>query len=121
MSETSQGEKVVVEYSPRCKFCSGYEEKIERHLDDPTILDIAENNRQQILNSITASIKAQGVAAAEVIFESLKYDITEYILKHEFCSEHDLSVEMALWLEERKQPKQAIQLNNTLKSLLSAL
>lgn len=115
------GSYVRVEYYPRCKFCSGFEEKIDKHLDDPVSLELAESKRQWIVAHIAKAIQEKGVAAAEVIFDSLKYEITEYILKHEFCSEHNLSVEMAMWLEEKKQPEKAQQLENTLRSLLSSL
>ncbi|MCS6983762.1 MAG: hypothetical protein NZM25_01370 [Leptospiraceae bacterium] len=119
MEASSNQVKVVVQYQPRCRFCSGYEEKIEKHLDDPLLMDIAEAKRQWIVATMEQAIREKGTAAAEVIFDSLKYDITEYILKHEFCSEHNLSVEMTLWLEGKKHPQAAAQLSNTLKSLLS--
>lgn len=105
------------QYSPRCKNCSGYEEKILLHKDNEILGEIAEMDRHEIICRIAGFLGTEPscLSLAEKMFNNIKYQITEYVLKHEFNNENDLSVQLAIWLEQ----KQAPELMQPLHSIIS--
>ena len=71
--------------------------------------EIAQMDKHEVLCSIASSFGKDPslLNVAEKIFESIKYQMTEYVLKHEFNAKSELSVELALWLEQKQQPQAA--------------
>ena len=93
--------------SSKCRYCSGYEEKINKKEIDPLYNEIKEYDKHELINCISERLgnRPETLQQAEELLESLKYSITEYVLKHEFNEESGLSVHMALWLEKRREPR----------------
>lgn len=93
--------------SSKCRYCSGYEEKIHRREVGPLYHEIREYDKHELINCISERLGGtpDTLLQAEELLESLKYSITEYVLKHEFNEESGLSVHMAMWLEKRKEPR----------------
>lgn len=89
-----------------CRYCSGYEEKIIKKGMDPIHKAIAEMEKHEVIAHIASKMgdSPRFLTDAEKIFDEIKYSVTEYVLKHEFNEENSLSVQVALWLEKRKEP-----------------
>jgi len=90
-----------------CRYCSGYEDKIVEKGEDPVHKEVADMERHELINRIAAHLgdSPELLARAEEIFDELKYCVTEYVLKYEFNEESALSVQVAVWLERRRQPE----------------
>jgi len=89
-----------------CRYCSGFEDKILKKESNPLSKEIADMERHDVIAYIASCIgdSPTHLSKAEEIFNSIKYSVTEYVLKHEFNEESGLSVQVALWLEKRRQP-----------------
>lgn len=98
--------RMVRKLSSMCRYCSGYEEKIVKKDDHPMHKEISEMERHEIISDIAIKMgnSPEYLSVAEKIFDDIKYAVTEYVLKHEFNEESGLSVQVALWLEKRKEP-----------------
>ena len=89
-----------------CRYCSGYEDKIHKRESNSLSKEIADMEKHEVIVYIASCIgdSPKYLSKAENIFNEIKYSITEYVLKHEFNEESGLSVQVALWLEKRKEP-----------------
>lgn len=98
--------RMLRKLSSSCRYCSGYEDKILKKEADPLNKEIADMEKHEVIAYIAASIgdSPMHLAKAEAIFDEIKYTVTEYVLKHEFNEENGLSVQVALWLEKRREP-----------------
>jgi hypothetical protein len=92
--------------SSSCRYCTGFEDKIHKKDADPLHKEIADMEKHEVIAYIASCIgdSPRYLSKAEIIFDEIKYSVTEYVLKHEFNEESALSVQVALWLEKRKEP-----------------
>jgi len=100
-------QRILRKLSLSCKYCSGYEEKIVRKDSLPIHKEIADMEKHEIIACIASCLGDSPVyfAKAEQIFNEIKYSVADYVLKHEFNVESGLSVQVAMWLEKRKEPE----------------
>jgi len=91
----------------RCRYCSGFEEKILKKDSSEYSTEISEMEKHEIILEIAGYLgnEPDNISLAEKIFDNLKYSIAEFVLKHEFNEESNLSVQLALWVENRKKPE----------------
>ena len=103
-----------------CQSCSGYEEKIDPCEPHEIINELADMDKHEVLCSISEKLGSnpENFNLAEEIFEKVKYSMTEYVLKHEFNREGSLSVDVAIWLENRRSPHGLQSLNNLIHQYL---
>ncbi|MDH4199581.1 MAG: hypothetical protein OEV66_04290 [Spirochaetia bacterium] len=92
--------------STSCRYCTGFEDKIIKKDTDPVHKEVADMERHEIISFLGSCMgdSPMYLTKAEKVFDEIKYSITEYVLKHEFNEESGLSVQVALWLEKRKEP-----------------
>lgn len=103
----------------KCKNCSGYEEKI--HAESGEILhEIGLMAKHEIIAEMACHLgnRPEHLALAEQVFDSMRYQITEYVIKHEFNRENKVSVQMALWLDHKKEPAAASSLTGIIQKYL---
>jgi hypothetical protein len=55
---------------------------------------------------------------AEKIFEDLKFEITRYIIHHEYCRCNSIRSQLLLWLDSNINPDNAKRLSNFIKKYL---
>lgn len=91
----------------KCLFCSGYEEKIQSNIETEWSNELAELKKHDIISEIASYFghDPEFLQPAEDVFDQIKYRVAEYVLKYEYNCESNLSVEMALWLEEKQTPE----------------
>ena len=96
----------VVTHNPKCAACSGYEEKLS--VLETTLVkeEIALMNKHEIIRQMASYFGADitSLSRAEQVFDRFRYMIAEHVLKHEFNSESRLSVQMVMWLEQKREP-----------------
>lgn len=109
--EIKSVEEFYNEDHPRCAFCTGFEQKIDSATTDPKASPVIEKlgklEKQNIINELLALVANNSTLSEEVaeqFFDNIKYQITEYVLKHEFNSDHNLSVQLTLWLDKCRNP-----------------
>ena len=104
----------------RCNFCSGFEDKIEGDPDSAFTKEIADMKKHDLIACIASYLGSdpEYLNVAEEMFEIIKYPLTEYVLKHEFNKNHNLSVQLALWLEEQSTPTSAEPIKNIVETYL---
>ena len=112
--------RLIRKLTSKCRYCSGYEEKINQKDQNPVYHEIAEMEKHELLNRMAAYMGSDParLSDAEHMFEDIKYCITEYVLKHEFNEKNGLSVQVALWLEKRKEPDLYKPLENIIHTYL---
>ena len=110
----------VMNYAEKCQNCSGYEEKIQKKMNNSMTSEIAEMEKHELICKMAAMLgsDANSLSQAESLFNRLKYQITEYVLKHEYNYSHSLPVNISLWLEQQKEPKAIKPLNNLIQTYL---
>lgn len=107
--------KNVEEFSPedhpRCAFCTGFEQKIDSATTNPEVSPVIEKlgefEKQKIISEFLALFESHenlDHETMEQFFDNIKYQVTEYVLKHEFNSDHNLSVQLTLWLDKCRNP-----------------
>ena len=103
-----------------CHACSGFEEKIEPWISRELADEMADMDKHEVLCSIASSLGSnpENFNKAEEIFEKIKYSLTEYVLRHEYNRESSLSVDITLWLENRKSPLAMQSLNTFIEDYL---
>lgn len=104
--------------SPRCKFCSGFEEKIEAEGNFPLHDELSAMERHEVITEI-AQILGDDPALfnqAEKIFDSVRYRMAEYVLKHEYNKDSGVSVFLTLWLENKRQPESLNPLEDVIRN-----
>lgn len=106
---------------PKCRNCSGFEEKLSVIEQSEVKDEVSLMQKHEIIRQMSAFIGAdpKSLVQAEEIFESFKYMIAEYVVKHEFNCESKLSVQMVLWLEQKCQPKAMHSLNDIIGQYLT--
>lgn len=106
--------------SSKCRYCTGFEDKIGKKENNWFDNEVAEHDKHELINAIAVHLGSEPshLAEAEKIFDSIKYSITEYVLKHEFNQESSLSVQMTMWLEERRTPALFKPLENIIDTYL---
>ncbi|MDH4127839.1 MAG: hypothetical protein OEV44_03735 [Spirochaetota bacterium] len=89
-----------------CRYCTGFEDKIHKKDFHPMNKEIADMEKHEVIAYIASCIgdSPKHLTKAENIFDEIKYTVTEYVLKHEFNEENGLPVQVALWLEKRREP-----------------
>lgn len=110
-----------MDHTQKCIHCSGYEEKIDHKSNDKINERIAEERRHELLSVIESKInkvKKKDNCGYEELFEELKYEFTEYVLKYEFNREFNLSVELAIWLENKRYPEKITPLHQIINEFL---
>lgn len=92
--------------SPKCKNCSGYEDKIDVESENLITTEMAEMDKHEIICKIASHMGDDPslFSKAEDLFEIIKYKTTEYVLRHEFNHDSRLSVQLTLWLEQKQEP-----------------
>jgi hypothetical protein len=93
-------------FQPKCKNCSGFEEKLSVVEQNIVKEEVSLMQKHEIIRQMSSFIgtDAKSLTQAEELFDSLKYMIAEYVVKHEFNCESKLSVQMVLWLEQKCEP-----------------
>ncbi len=93
-------------FQPKCRNCSGFEEKLSVVEQNLVKEEVSLMHKHEIIRQMSSLIgtDAQSLTQAEQLFESFKYMIAEYVVKHEFNCESKLSVQMVLWLEQKCEP-----------------
>ena len=115
----TNSKKNQIKFAEKCQSCSGFEEKLQ-----PSQLnlanELAEMDKHELLCSIATSFGKDPAFfnIAEEIFDRVKYQISEYVLKHEYNRENRLSVDLTLWLEQRKKPMAARSLDTLIHTYL---
>ncbi len=106
--------------SSKCRYCTGYEDKIGKKESSWIDSEVAEHEKHELINMIAKELgdEPAHLSQAEKILDSIKYSVTEYVLKHEFNHEASLSVQMTMWLEERKEPTLFKPLENVIHTYL---
>lgn len=104
----------------QCRNCSGFEEKLDCQSDAPYSDELAEHDKHEVLCAISRILGSDpcNFSDAEKIFDCIKYSVAEYVLKHEYNRQRGLSLEIALWLEEKKTPQQCAPLNDVIDTYL---
>ncbi|HOP64719.1 MAG TPA: hypothetical protein PK358_09905 [Spirochaetota bacterium] len=84
--------------------------------------ELREIDRHEIIVRICQFMGAspENLTLAEKIFDVIKYDITRYVLHHEYCPEtrNQVKPKFLLWLDGKAEPKKAEQLSNFLDKYL---
>lgn len=110
-------------YSTRCEHCSGFEEKIERKFNDKVSKVFREQRKKELLEIIKTKVDDLNSGPEgcdyERLFNELKYEFTEYVIKYEFNETSNLSVELAIWLEKKRYPDKITPLNNVISRFLA--
>jgi len=108
-------------FQTKCKNCSGFEEKLSVTETNKVREEVSLMQKHEIISKMAQDLggDASSLAAAENLFESFKYMISEYVLKHEFNCESKLSVQMVLWLEEKCQPNAVSPLHGLIGQYLA--
>ncbi|MDH5720303.1 MAG: hypothetical protein OEZ13_06725 [Spirochaetia bacterium] len=104
----------------RCNFCSGFDDKIEGDNETAISKEIADMKKHELIACIASYLGSdpEYLNVAEELFEIIKYPLAEYVLKHEFNKNHNLSVQLALWLEEQSSPKAIEPIKNIVDTYL---
>lgn len=91
---------------PKCRNCSGFEEKLSVVEQNNVKQEVSLMQKHEIIRQMSSKIgsDSRALLQAEELFDSFKYMIAEYVMKHEFNSESKLSVQMVLWLEQKCEP-----------------
>jgi hypothetical protein len=55
---------------------------------------------------------------AEEIFDSLKFEITKYVLHHEYCKKNGIRSNLLLWLDRKINPANAKKLSTFFNQIL---
>jgi hypothetical protein len=73
--------------------------------------ELREMDKHEIIVKIceTLGSSPECLAKAETIFNLIKYDITRYVLHHEYCPEtrNEVKPKFLLWLDGKAEPKKA--------------
>jgi len=98
--------RLLRKLTSKCRYCTGYEEKIIKKDTDDMSKEISEMEKHEVVVKLASLLgnEPKALSQAESIFDEMKYCITEFVLKHEFNEESSLSVQVALWLEKRREP-----------------
>ncbi|HRP68365.1 MAG TPA: hypothetical protein PLY93_02415 [Turneriella sp.] len=104
----------------KCKHCSGFEDKLSIAEQTEIKEEITLMQKHEIIRQMSMCMGAdiECLQHAEKLFDQFKYHITEYVLKHEFNCESNLSLQMVLWLEEKCCPDSAKSLHSVMGKYL---
>ena len=82
--------------------------------------EFAEMDKHEVLCNIASNVGSDpcNLALAEEIFEKIKYQTTQYVLKHEFHANQEVSDQLSLWLEEQCEPSAAKPLKSFMQKYL---
>lgn len=107
-SSGAKGKKTAAEpmFQPKCRNCSGFEEKLSVTEQNNVKEELSLMQKHEIIRQMSSYIgtDTRSLTQAEELFETFKYMIAEYVVKHEFNCESKLSVQMVLWLEQKCEP-----------------
>ncbi|MES0492021.1 MAG: hypothetical protein ABUK01_18655 [Leptospirales bacterium] len=98
--------RLLRKLTSKCRYCTGYEEKIVKKDTTDVSKEVTEMDKHEVVVKLASLLgnEPEALSHAESIFDEVKYSITEFVLKHEFNEESSLSVQVALWLEKRREP-----------------
>lgn len=76
---------------------------------DEYIEELHQVEKHEIVVKICEAIGScpSNLSIAESIFNSLKYEITNYVLHHEYGISNDVDPDFQLWIESRSNPMSA--------------
>jgi len=84
--------------------------------------ELKEIDKHEIIIKICDAIGStpNKLCKAEEIFNDIKYDITKYVLHHEYCfeSRNQVKPEFLLWLDTKAEPVKAKELSQFLDRYL---
>lgn len=108
-------------FQPKCQNCSGFEEKLSISEKTDVKEEVSLMHKHEIIRQMSSILgdDARSLTQAEELFDSFKYMIAEYVVKHEFNCESKLSVQMVLWLEQKCMPTAMHPLRNIIGQYLS--
>lgn len=103
-----------------CMTCSGYDDKIDIRQETEQELEIASMQKHDIICSLSEELGdcPENLALAEKIFDKLRYQIAEHVIKYEFNCENKLPVSLAMWLEQKRAPEKVKPLESLIASYL---
>jgi hypothetical protein len=82
--------------------------------------ELKEMHKHEVLAKICEIVGPcpSNFSKAEEIFDGIKYEITNYVIHHEFCRSHMVNTELLLWLDGRTNPKNIKKLDSFIKRYL---
>ena len=84
--------------------------------------ELREIDKHEIIIKICDAIGStpENLCKAEEIFNDIKYDITKYVLHHEYCFEtkNQVKPKFLLWLDTKAEPVKARELSKFLDKYL---
>lgn len=84
--------------------------------------ELREIDKHEIIIKICQIIGStpENLCKAEDVFNNIKYDITKYIMHHEYCTESKDQVKpkFLLWLDSKAEPGKAMELSKFLDKYL---
>ena len=84
--------------------------------------ELREIDKHEVIIKICQIIGStpENLCKAEDVFNNIKYDITKYVMHHEYCSEskNQVKPKFLLWLDSKAEPKKARELSKFLDKYL---
>jgi len=84
--------------------------------------ELREIDKHEIIVKICQIIGStpENLCKAEDVFNDIKYDITKYVMHHEYCSEtrDQVKPKFLLWLDSKAEPTKARELSKFLDKYL---
>lgn len=77
-------------------------------LDLRCLDELREIDKHEIIAKISEIIgpKPENLCIAEKIFESVKFNVTRYVLHHEYCRENSIRRRLLIWLDGKVNPSE---------------
>lgn len=85
--------------------------------------ELKEMNKHEIIVKIADVLGARpsDISRSEELFETIKYEITNYVIHHEYNSSDGVSPELILWLDSKNNPGNIKKLNNFISKFCKTL
>ena len=85
-------------------------------LGDKCAEELKETDKHEIIAKINEVMgdSPENLTMAEKIFEQVRFEVTKYVLHHEYCREKKSGVrsKLLLWLETKINPKDVAEISN---------
>ncbi len=77
-------------------------------LDLRCLEELREIDKHEIIAKISEIIgpNPQNLCLAEKIFESVKFNVTRYVLHHEYCRNNSIRRRLLIWLDSKVNPSE---------------
>lgn len=88
--------------------------------DEPYREEIKEINKHEIIVKIAESLGTEPscLCMAEEIFEKMKFEITNFVIHHEYNCQRGVNADLLLWLDGKANPTKLKKLNNFIDKYL---